>query len=283
MTPVHFVTESIRELRDFGKRWNAILVLKKLLELGVYVSLLTLMDLKMTRDIHFHQPPDLDLLKLLEQRGVALETTSGEDYWTVEALYDYLYEYLKLAGDVSPADRNLITGNYQHLESLLATLVAAGAAIPPVILWHVAAAGRFDDPQDEALLLVRTEAARFFLGHGVEVNTSYNTAAETALHYAAVGHNYHMVKLLLSRGGDARAVNNKGSTPLHYACGAGHGFGTYCSSEGRKECVLALIRGGADVSARDNRGSAPVDFLVGQDSELLEILGSGVQAKRENR
>ncbi|KAK3681717.1 hypothetical protein B0T22DRAFT_445325 [Podospora appendiculata] len=157
---------------SMSTRWDAVLVLKKLLELGVDVSPQALATCKVAQEVYFHPPVDLELLKLLERRGVTLETSSSDNPWTVETLYVYLVEYLKVAGDATPADREfvvqtainhgadinfapensqhetllhfaatkLITGSYQSLESLLAMLVAKGAAIPPRILRSVAPA-----------------------------------------------------------------------------------------------------------------------------------------------
>ena len=68
------------------------------------------------------------------------------------------------------------------------------------------------------------------------------------------------VKAALAAGADPGALDEYGTTPLHWAAGA---FGNH-----NPLVITALIEGGADPSARDDDGKVPFDYA--KDNEALK-------------
>ena len=95
-------------------------------------------------------------------------------------------------------------------------------------------------------------ALRLFIEYGIDID-SPDENGNTALF-----HTFRTSKLLLSRGANANARNNKGSTPLHVASAwssvSGHGI--YTSWVHEK--LELLLQHGADINARDNTGATPL-------------------------
>ena len=94
----------------------------------------------------------------------------------------------------------------------------------------------------------------------------------TPLHYAAGWNAYEVAGLLIERGADIRAENNKGSTPLHFV---GHGNAS--------KAAALLIERGAEVNAKNNEGSTPLHFVgYGNTSKAAALLierGADVNTK----
>lgn len=72
--------------------------------------------------------------------------------------------------------------------------------------------------------------------------------------------------LLIERGANVNAINQKGDTPLTLACGYGH-----------IEKAMALIAAGADVNARDGDGDTPLTLACvnGQKEIAVALLAAG--------
>jgi ankyrin repeat protein len=94
--------------------------------------------------------------------------------------------------------------------------------------------------------------AEFLLKNGAEVNTAARNAQRvTALHGAVARRDVEIVKMLLERGADANAKQERGFVPLHDA-----------AANGNLALVQLLVRHGARVDAKSDDGKTPVDMAV---------------------
>jgi ankyrin repeat protein/L-ascorbate metabolism protein UlaG (beta-lactamase superfamily) len=89
-----------------------------------------------------------------------------------------------------------------------------------------------------------------------------NQDGETPLHFAAGARRPDIVDLLLAQGADPLAKNNDGQTPLLYAA-----YG------GSREIVAAFIALGADFKYQDVRGMTPLHFAAREGrTEVVSLL-----------
>jgi len=79
--------------------------------------------------------------------------------------------------------------------------------------------------------------------------TAVNNAGSTPLHYASMMGRVDSMKFLLEQGSDVSAVNSTGSTPLHAASLNGYG-----------EAMELLIDQGADINYKNKYGYSPLTY-----------------------
>lgn len=118
----------------------------------------------------------------------------------------------------------------------------------------------------------REPMVRRLLGEGVNPNSRSSVCQDggiTPLMAAADGNQLTLIDLLLLKGAEVNAKDDKGRTPLYFAMG----------KEGNTETAAFLIKRGADVNLADNRfpileravllDSLPlVDFLLKQGADI---------------
>ncbi|KAI6756914.1 hypothetical protein HG530_011512 [Fusarium avenaceum] len=75
----------------------------------------------------------------------------------------------------------------------------------------------------------------------------------TLLHYASMGEDPRVAKLLLERGANIEEKDGWGMRPIHYA-----------SFYGRVRTVKLLVEGGADTKAKDYGGRTPLSYAAGR-------------------
>ena len=92
------------------------------------------------------------------------------------------------------------------------------------------------------------KAVKQHLDAGADVNSKGGYENGTALHFAAGKGHKEIVELLIAKGVDVNAKNNRGGTPLHLA--------------NNKEIAELLIANGADVNAKDEDGETPLDWAI---------------------
>ena len=98
----------------------------------------------------------------------------------------------------------------------------------------------------------------------------------TALHIVMTEGRFDVMQLLIDRGADVHAVNDKGLTPLHLAQYA--------------EAVDLLVKAGADVNVRDEAGQTPLHLAAEENEdavpldviEALLLAGADVNAKDDH-
>jgi ankyrin repeat protein len=103
------------------------------------------------------------------------------------------------------------------------------------------------------------DAVSALIDRGGNVNAAEPTLKQTALMWAIAEHHLDVVRLLLGRGADARAMTRQGFTPLHLA-----------AREGQLEIARLLLAAGVDV----NLLSKPDPTLKGR-GPLFESMKSG--------
>ena len=110
------------------------------------------------------------------------------------------------------------------------------------------------------------EIVQFLLESGADVHPEKAPEGVLPIHFAAMGGNEKIVKLLITKGADVSVKTVIGFTPLHIATGYGH-----------KEIVELLIAKGADVNAKtsdeDNTPLTPLDGAIEENhTEIADIL-----------
>lgn len=101
-------------------------------------------------------------------------------------------------------------------------------------------------------------------------------ALRTPLMCAAHGGHENVVRYLLGRGARPNRTDREGRTSLHYAVGAGGGFGELPAgwdSAGRENVIARLVAEGGNPNAADNEGRTPLHHAVaGGDLFLVKVL-----------
>ncbi|GLH13959.1 Ankyrin repeat and KH domain-containing protein mask [Gryllus bimaculatus] len=105
-----------------------------------------------------------------------------------------------------------------------------------------------------------------------DVNAKDNKGA-TPLHKACTAGHVECVRELTRRGADVNAKNSNEWTPLHIASKGGH-----------VECVQELLRSGADVNAKENNGATPLHKACngGHVECVRELIGRGADVNAKN-
>ncbi|HLW43387.1 MAG TPA: ankyrin repeat domain-containing protein [Candidatus Acidoferrales bacterium] len=103
----------------------------------------------------------------------------------------------------------------------------------------------------------------FLLKHGADVNTAArNPQKVTSLHGAVARRDVEIVKMLLERGANPNAMQERGFVPLHDAAG-----------NGNLALVQLLVKHGARVDAKADDGKTPGDMAAERGhKELAEWL-----------
>lgn len=103
-----------------------------------------------------------------------------------------------------------------------------------------------------AVLADQTEAVRFLIEKGADVNVRAKNQKENApLHWAVVYGRAEAVDLLVQHGADVKAKDAEGETPLHHA-----------AFFGRVGIAKVLLQAGADPNARSDDGWTPSDHAA---------------------
>ena len=170
------------------------------------------------------------------------------------------------------------------LLTTIAAVLLVGCGPPARNIWQAATVGNI-------------EAVKQHLAAGVDVDVKAESSDEwTPLHYAAYSSQKEVAELLIDKGADVNAKDNKyGRTPLFFtsiyrqkeiaelliAAGADvnaktAGGGTPLNAaalKGYKEIAELLIAEGADVNANDDDGDTPLDYAIGENhTETADLL-----------
>ena len=113
----------------------------------------------------------------------------------------------------------------------------------------------------------KTEAARYLLKAGAEVNSpSKNALGVTPLQSAVAGGHLEITRLLLEAGASPNVRERGGNTPLHTA-----------AYNGDIEIVRSLIFDGADIEAVSEKNERPLDMALKQGhDEVANLLKAGI-------
>lgn len=115
------------------------------------------------------------------------------------------------------------------------------------------------------------DVAELLIAKGVDINAK-NDKGFTALYATAYLGHKDVAELLIAKGADVNVKGNGNFTPLHAAALHGH-----------KDIAELLIAKGADVNAKDKDGATPLHSAAGQwhrdVAELLIAKGADVNAK----
>ena len=127
-----------------------------------------------------------------------------------------------------------------------------------------------------------TVAVQAFLDDGFSPNAE-NDAGYTALMAAARSASLEVIRLILSRGGQAALVDRRGYTALHWAVAQ-----TPYNPSSQVACVRALIDAGADLNAANEEGITSLmnaAWFGCRDSvqELLRRGADPLMRDRQNR
>jgi ankyrin repeat protein len=101
------------------------------------------------------------------------------------------------------------------------------------------------------------------LMNGADVTLKGNDD-KIALHYAAMAGKLEVVKCLIEKGANVKAINKYGQTALHYAAMAG-----------KLEVVKCLVDNGADVTIKDKYDSTALE--VAKTDEIKDILTNALK------
>lgn len=113
----------------------------------------------------------------------------------------------------------------------------------------------------------KTEAVKYLLKAGAQVNSpSNNSLGVTPLQSAVAGNHLEITRLLLEAGADPNVRERGGNTPLHAA-----------AQNGNIEIVRSLIFGGADLEAINANNEKPLDIaLKSRHDDVVNLLKSGI-------
>ena len=98
----------------------------------------------------------------------------------------------------------------------------------------------------------------FFLDRGADVD-AVDDDHSALLHRVSYDGNLEVTQLLLERGANINARNEKGHTPLHLVC---VGLNAYDSTSVCFQTMRLLLEHGADIDALDNHHSTPLHITV---------------------
>lgn len=102
-----------------------------------------------------------------------------------------------------------------------------------------------------ALALETNDVAKLLISHGMSVNAK-NDAGETPLHIVCLQGNFEMVKLLLSKNADRRAINRDLQNPLFYSV---------LEEESKASILKTLLNfPDVDINAKDRDGNNLTSF-----------------------
>ncbi len=118
------------------------------------------------------------------------------------------------------------------------------------------------------------EIVKFLLSKGADVK-ALDGQGWTALHWAASGGHSAVVGELLDAGANINVKDQIGATPLHWA-----------AIFDQREAAKVLIDRGADIKARDNQGKTPLHAAAEHDAQqvapLLLAKGASLKAKDDD-
>ena len=115
-----------------------------------------------------------------------------------------------------------------------------------------------DTPLHRAVIEGNINLIQLVLASGAKIDTK-NNKGQTPLHYACIPYprpgllnNPKIIEMLITAHADVKAVDNESKTPLHYACAD-------VNISGIRSC---LIRHGASPNAQDQWGNTPLHVAV---------------------
>jgi hypothetical protein len=132
-------------------------------------------------------------------------------------------------------------------------------------------------PRHPGLVQAKAEAPKLMPVHWVY-------AGDSALHVVAAWHRARMVKSLLSRGADPKALNRRGAGPLHYAADGQPGAPNW-EPRLQAETIRLLVRAGALPDLQDKNGAAALHRAVRTrcSDAVKALLAAGADKKARNR
>jgi len=125
------------------------------------------------------------------------------------------------------------------------------ADYPALVRLKKGARGAGDTPLHVAMRRRRLEIAELLLARGADINAT-NDRGTAPLHSAADSGNTEAVKFLLKHHADVNAVDSMGLTPLHR---------TVCENF-HKDAAEALLDGGAGINAKGKVGMTPLSLAI---------------------
>lgn len=129
------------------------------------------------------------------------------------------------------------------------------------------------NPLIKAATTGRVDVVRFLLYGAAAAVDAVDEHGATALHYAALGDQEHVCRVLLEAGADCDVGDRDGIRPLHLAAENGHA-----------STVAALVAAGASVDARDRSQSTAMLLAAegGHVTSCAILVAAGAGVHRTN-
>lgn len=109
-------------------------------------------------------------------------------------------------------------------------------------------------------------------------------AGDSALHLAAAGYRFEIVRLLLAADADPNATGkHRNSSPLHYAAD-GYVTGAMWDAQRQVKTIRCLLEAGAEINAQDKNGATPLHRAVRTRcaAAVSCLLGAGADPMLQN-
>jgi ankyrin repeat protein len=212
---------------------------------------------------HAAQNGHTKVIELLTANGADINTASKDGstplHFAVRQGHANTVEYFVTHNaEINRADNKGCTSVHYAVDKnndILVTLITYGADPNKVTKNNLA-------PLHVAALSQDTEAFKYLVANGANVNIAFSNNGYTPLHFAALKGNIQAIDKLVIHGATIDAANNDNKTPLHFAAQHEH-----------TDTVKLLLLYKAKIDVRDNDGRIPLHYAAMQgNTEVISEL-----------